>query len=142
MATDLLQRETGVNGDGMCRYRFNFAPLGNVTTAIKANGKYIQSIVRTGTGLYLVTFVAQFAAILRFTAGIRETAAGPLNVCDVMLDPVNTVLTAASPATAGSVVALQLVTKSTGAATDFTSTTTGAGIDVEIVFATDPNNKV
>jgi hypothetical protein len=153
---DLLQQEVGVNGDGARRYRFSFIPNGtaaptypvaptnaqyNAGLAASVPGKYVQSVAYNGaTGSFIVAFVATYSAILKFSAGVREKAGGPLATCRVLQDPSTTTLTSTTPATSGSIVGLQLVNSTTGAAANYTSTTTGAQIDVEIIFASDPSN--
>lgn len=136
---DLTQKEVGVNGDGMFRYRFSFVPNGTAAPTL-VGGKYVKSVTRSATGLFLVTFSAAFNAVLGFKFGVRETSGGPLaTLTSVQLDPANTTMAPAVPSANGSVVAFRLCNNA-GASTDFTSTTTGAQVDIECVFATDPSN--
>lgn len=136
---DLTQKEVGVNGDGSFRYRFSFVPNGTAAPTL-IGGKYVKSMTRSNTGLFLVTFVSAFNAVLCFKWGVRETSGGPLVALTLQLDPSNTTMAPANPAAGGSVVAFRTCTPSTGASADFTTSTAGASIDVELNFATDPNN--
>ena len=140
---DLTQKEVGVNGDGQYRYRFSFIPNGTAAPTL-VGGKYVKSIVRNATlgagstPVYLVTFNSNFGGLLGFKWGVREVTGAALETLGIQLDPTNTNLSAAG----GSVVSLRLCTISTGVTADFTAVTAGAQVDIEVCFATDPNNLV
>lgn len=134
---DLSQRVVQFNGDGMAIYRFSFIPNGTAAPTL-IGGKYIVSAKRTGTGAFTITAASNFGAVLCFKYGIREITGGPLAGMTVQLDPSVTSTTASG----GAVIGIRLCTASTGASADFTSSTTGASVDVELTLGTDPNNLV
>lgn len=136
---DLTQAFAGVNGDGMYPYRFSFSPAGSSAPTL-LGGKYVKSITRSNTGLFLVTFNATYPTVFLVHGFVRDTGGGGLVGCmGVQYDPTNSTLIPTNPNTSGTVLAIRTVNNA-GANTDYTANTAGSSIDVLVLFGDNPNN--
>jgi hypothetical protein len=141
MTPDLTQALRGVNGGGLLLYRFSFSPAGAAAPTL-VGGKFVKSITRSNTGLFLVTMTASFAAVYDVHGDVRDTGGGGLVACmGVQYDPTLSTLSPTNPNVAGSVLAIRTV-NSAGANTDFTANTVGSSIDVVLLLSNgdDPSN--
>lgn len=107
---DNMGETGGSNAFGENHYYFRFNPKGTGTvTGIQ--GKFIQSITYSATGLYLVQFTCNLGNILGFFGIVQAVSGGALCGYDVQLDNSLVNLTAGTP---GGTIGVALTQSSTG----------------------------